>query len=98
MGAVIRGKRTDTAIDTITGVVMNSWGDSSVEYPQNIWFDGGWDNPQIDNPAIIRGLSQYAALMSAGPEDIPACDWNGRNGYAAKPAAFFRCFFVWAMV
>ena len=21
---------------------MNSWGDSSVEYPQNIWFDGGW--------------------------------------------------------
>lgn len=90
MGAVIRGKRTDTAIDTITGVVMNSWGDSAVEYPQNIWFDGGWDNPQIDDPSIIRGLTQYAALMSAGPEDIQAYDWN-EAGTAMQQnlAAFF---------
>ena len=36
----------------------------ALEYPQNIWFDGGWDNPQIDNPAIIRGLSICCSYVS----------------------------------
>ena len=74
MGMVVRGKRTDTAIDTITGVVYNSWGSRSVNYPQNIWFEDGWQSPQMDHPAIQRGLAQYAGLMSAGPDDIKAYD------------------------
>ena len=55
MGMVVRGKRTDTAIDTITGVVYNAWGERNVSYPQNIWFEGNWNSPQMDHPAIQRG-------------------------------------------
>ena len=52
MGMVVPGKRTDTAIDTITGVVYNSWDSREVNYPQNIWIEGDWSKPQMDHPAI----------------------------------------------
>ena len=90
MGMVVRGKRTDTAIDTITGVVYNAWGDRNVSYPQNIWFEGNWNNPQMDHPAIQRGLSQYAGLMSAGPDDVKADDWDeAGTAFQRGLAAFF---------
>ena len=90
MGMVVRGKRTDTAIDTITGVVYNAWGDRNVSYPQNIWFDGDWNSPQMDHPAIQRGLSQYAGLMSAGPDDVKAYDWDeAGTAFQKGLAAFF---------
>ena len=90
MGMVVRGKRTDTAIDTITGVVYNAWGDRNVSYPQNIWFEGNWNNPQMDHPAIQRGLSQYAGLMSAGPDDVKAYDWDeAGTAFQRGLAAFF---------
>ena len=90
MGMVVRGKRTDTAIDTITGVVYNAWGERNVSYPQNIWFDGDWNSPQMDHPAIQRGLSQYAGLMSAGPDDVKAYDWDeAGTAFQRGLAAFF---------
>ena len=90
MGMVVRGKRTDTAIDTITGVVYNAWGERKVSYPQNIWFDGNWNSPQMDHPAIQRGLSQYAGLMSAGPDDVKAYDWDeAGTAFQRGLAAFF---------
>jgi len=90
MGMVVRGKRTDTAIDTITGVVYNAWGERNVSYPQNIWFDGDWNSPQMDHPAIQRGLSQYAGLMSAGPDDVKAYDWDeAGTAFQKGLAAFF---------
>ena len=90
MGMVVRGKRTDTAIDTITGVVYNSWGSRSVNYPQNIWFEDGWQSPQMDHPAIQRGLAQYAGMMSAGPDDIKAYDWNeAGTAFQQNLSAFF---------
>ena len=90
MGMVVRGKRTDTAIDTITGVVYNAWGDRNVSYPQNIWFEGDWNRPQMDHPAIQRGLSQYAGLMSAGPDDVKAYDWDeAGTAFQRGLAAFF---------
>ena len=90
MGMVVRGKRTDTAIDTITGVVYNAWGERNVSYPQNIWFEGNWNSPQMDHPAIQRGLSQYAGLMSAGPDDVKAYDWDeAGTAFQRGLAAFF---------
>jgi len=90
MGMVVRGKRTDTAIDTITGVVYNAWGERNVNYPQNIWFDGNWNSPQMDHPAIQRGLSQYAGLMSAGPDDVKAYDWDeAGTAFQKGLSAFF---------
>ena len=90
MGMVVRGKRTDTAIDTITGVVYNAWGERNVSYPQNIWFEGDWNRPQMDHPAIQRGLSQYAGLMSAGPDDVKAYDWDeAGTAFQRGLAAFF---------
>ena len=90
MGMVVRGKRTDTAIDTITGVVYNAWGERNVNYPQNIWFDGNWNRPQMDHPAIQRGLSQYAGLMSAGPDDVKAYDWDeAGTAFQKGLSAFF---------
>ena len=90
MGMVVRGKRTDTAIDTITGVVYNAWGSRDVNYPHNIWFDGNWNSPQMDHPAILKGLSQYAGLMSAGPDDVKAYDWDeAGTAFQQGLAAFF---------
>ena len=90
MGMVVRGKRTDTAIDTITGVVYNAWGERNVSYPQNIWFEGDWNRPQMDHPAIQRGLSQYAGLMSAGPDDLKAYYWDeAGTAFQRGLAAFF---------
>ena len=89
-GAVLRGIRSDTLIDTITGFVNNSVGPADRSAPYNVWFDGGWDNPKMDNPDIVRGLANYAELMKAGPVNIQAMDWpDASQFFQAGGAAFF---------
>ena len=41
-----------------------------------VWFDGDWSKPRLDDPAIQKGLSDYAGLMQAGPSDILSYNWN----------------------
>jgi len=89
-GAVMRGLRTDTNIDTISGLVFNAWGDRPIEGPYGVWFDGDWSKPRLDDPAIQKGLSDYAGLMTAGPSDILSYNWNeAGNAFCAGQAAFF---------
>lgn len=89
-GAVLRGIRSDTLIDTITGFVNNSVGDSDRSAPYNVWFDGDWSSPRMNDPDIVRGLSNYAELMKAGPVNIQALDWpDAAQLFSAGGAAFF---------
>jgi len=89
-GAVMRGIRSDTLIDTITGMVNNSVGDADRSAPYNVWFDGDWSKPKMDDPDIVRGLANYAELMKAGPVNIQAMDWSDASqNFMAGGAAFF---------
>jgi multiple sugar transport system substrate-binding protein len=89
-GAVLRGIRSDTLIDTITGFVNNSVGAADRSAPYNVWFSGDWSNPNMDNPDIIRALTNYAELMKTGPINIQAMDWSDASQFfMAGGAAFF---------
>ncbi|MEM7022735.1 MAG: extracellular solute-binding protein [Pseudomonadota bacterium] len=89
-GAVLRGIRSDTLIDTITGFVNNSVGEADRSAPYNVWFAGDWANPKMDDPDIVRGLANYAELMKAGPVNIQAMDWpDASQFFMAGGAAFF---------
>ncbi len=89
-GAVLRGIRSDTLIDTITGFVNNSVGEANRSAPYNVWFDGDWSAPRMEDPDIVRGLSNYAELMKAGPVNIQAMDWpDASQFFMAGGAAFF---------
>ena len=89
-GAVVRGVRSDTVMDTVTGMVNNSVGEANRDAPYNIWFDGGWDNPSLDDTGITRGLANYAELMKTGPVNIQAMDWSDASQlFMAGGAAFF---------
>ena len=89
-GAVMRGIRSDTLIDTITGIVNNSVGEASRQAPYNVWFDGDWSMPRMNDPDIVRGLANYAELMKAGPINIQALDWpEASQLFQAGGAAFF---------
>ncbi|RZM75698.1 extracellular solute-binding protein [Leptolyngbya iicbica] len=87
-GAVMRGVRSDTIIDTVTGLVLNSWGSPATPLPYNVWFDRDWQRPRFTDPKIVAGLTAYAQLMQAGPPNIQAIDWPEatqlfQNGQAA---------------
>jgi len=89
-GAVMRGIRSDTIMDTLTGVVFNSWGSDPSTLPYNLWFDGDWTKARFTDPRIQEGLSNYAALMKAGPPNIQSIDWPDANQlFAQGKAAFF---------
>ena len=89
-GAVLRGIRSDTLIDTVTGFVNNSVGAADRSAPQNVWFDGDWSKPKMNDPDIVRGLANYAELMKAGPVNIQAMDWpDASQFFMAGGAAFF---------
>lgn len=89
-GAVMRGIRSDTIMDTLTGVVFNSWGSDPTPLPYNIWFDGDWTKPRVTDPRITEGLANYAGLMKAGPPNIQSIDWNDANQlFAQGKVAFF---------
>jgi multiple sugar transport system substrate-binding protein len=87
-GAVMRGVRSDTIIDTVTGLVLNSWGDQVAPLPYNVWFDRDWQQPRFTDPKIVAGLTADAQLMQAGPPNIQTLDWPQatqlfQNGQAA---------------
>jgi multiple sugar transport system substrate-binding protein len=74
-GAVMRGIRSHTIMDTVTGMVFNNWGADPVDLPYNVWFEDDWANPLLTDERVARGLSHYAGMMSAGPSNIQALDW-----------------------
>ncbi len=89
-GATMRGIRSDTLIDTVTGIVYNSFGSDPTPLPQNVWFDGDWSKPRLTDPRIVRGLSNYASLMKSGPINIQAMDWpDAARTFQQGRAAFF---------
>ena len=90
-GAVMRGIRSDTLIDTISGVVFNSWGNpNDVKAPYGIWFDNNWSSPRLTDSKIVRGLNDYASLMKAGPVNIQSIDWpDAEQVFKQQRAAFF---------
>jgi multiple sugar transport system substrate-binding protein len=90
VGAVMRGIRSDTIMDTLTGLVLNAWGDADAPTPYNVWFDGAWDAPRLDDPAVCQGLTDYAMLLAAGPANKFAIDWPDANTlFQQGRAAFF---------
>jgi multiple sugar transport system substrate-binding protein len=89
-GAVMRGIRSHTIMDTLTGVVFNAVGDMESPTPFNIWFDGSWDAPRLDDPAVCKGLADYAGLLAAGPANKYAIDWPDADTlFKQGKAAFF---------
>ncbi|WP_129667466.1 extracellular solute-binding protein [Phytoactinopolyspora endophytica] len=90
-GSVVRGVRSDGLRDTITAMVLNQWAlDREIEAPYNVWFDGSWDEPRLTDPSIVNGLSDYAALVAAGPSNRFNLDWpDATSLFAQGKAAFF---------
>jgi multiple sugar transport system substrate-binding protein len=89
-GAVMRGIRSDTVIDTVTGIVLNAFGDRDAALPYNVWFDGDWAKPRVDDEHITLGLSHYAGLLEAGPPNVLALDWpDASTLFQQGRAAFF---------
>lgn len=90
-GAVMRGIRSDTLIDTISGVVFNAWGNpADVKAPYGIWFNNSWSNPRLTDAKIVNGLNDYAMLMQAGPVNIQSIDWpDAEQVFKQERAAFF---------
>lgn len=89
-GSVMRGQRSGSLVDTMTGIVLNAWGEADAPLPYNIWFDGAWDKPRFDDPRIATGLSHYAGLLKAGPENALSFGWEDASRYFAQgKAAFF---------
>lgn len=90
-GAVERGVRSDTARDTLTGFVLNEWPkDRAIVSPYNVWFDGSWGNPRLDDPNIVAGVTDYAQLLATGPANKYNLDWNDCVSlFQQGKAAFF---------
>ncbi len=89
-GSVMRGQRSASLVDTMTSVVLNAWGEAEAPLPYNIWFDNAWDKPRFDDPRIATGLSNYAGLLKAGPENALSFGWEDASRYFAQgKAAFF---------
>ena len=89
-GSVMRGQRSASLVDTMTGVVLNAWGEEPAALPYNIWFDGAWEKPRFDDPRITTGLANYAGLLKAGPENALSFGWEDASRYFAQgKAAFF---------
>ncbi|QQE66238.1 ABC transporter substrate-binding protein [Leptolyngbya sp. BL0902] len=90
VGMVLRGVPADTIIDTVTGVVLNEWGNDPTPLPFNLWFDGDWSRPRMTDPRIVAGLTTYANLMRAGPPTIKQMDWaEATDLFRAGKAAFY---------
>jgi multiple sugar transport system substrate-binding protein len=90
VGAVMRGIRSDTIMDTLSGVVLNAWGAADAPTPYNVWFDGSWDAPRLDDPGVCQGLTDYAMMLAAGPANKFAIDWPDANTlFQQGKAAFF---------
>lgn len=89
-GAVMRGVQSDTIIDTAAGIMFNSWGSDPAPLPFNLWFDGDWQKPRLNDPRIVEGLTTYARLMQAGPATAQQIDWSEATQlFQAGRAAFY---------
>jgi len=91
-GSVVRGVRATGIVDTPTGLVLNEWPAASgkIKLPFNVWFDGAWNKPRLTNPAIVKGLSDYAELIAAGPPNRFSLDWPDANTlFTQGKAAFY---------
>ncbi len=89
-GAVMRGIRSDTIMDTLSGVVWDAWGAADAPAPYGLWFDGGWDKPRLTNAKVCQGLANYGKLLAAGPPNKFAIDWPDANTlFSQGKAAFF---------
>jgi multiple sugar transport system substrate-binding protein len=89
-GAVMRGIRSDTIMDTLSGVVWNSFGDRAAPTPYGMWFDGAWDQPRLTDPGVCGGLANYGRLLATGPENKYAIDWPDANTlFSQGKAGFF---------
>jgi multiple sugar transport system substrate-binding protein len=89
-GSVMRGIRSDTIMDTLSGVVWNSWGAADAPTPYGMWFDGAWDKPRLTDPGVCGGLTNYGKLLATGPANKYAIDWPDANTlFSQGKAAFF---------
>jgi len=89
-GAVMRGIRSDTIMDTFSGVVFDKWGAKDAPPPYGLWFDGGWDKPRLTDPDICAGITNYAKMLAAGPANKFSIDWPDANTlFSQGKAAFF---------
>ncbi|WP_439603531.1 ABC transporter substrate-binding protein [Shinella sp.] len=89
-GASMRGKRSAELVDTMTGIVLDAWGNEPADLPYNIWFDGDWSKPRFDDPRIAKGLSYYAGLLKAGPPSALSYGWEDASRFFSQGnAAFF---------
>jgi multiple sugar transport system substrate-binding protein len=89
-GSIMRGIRSDTIMDTLSGVVWNSWGAADAPTPYGMWFDGGWDKPRLTDPRVCGGLENYGRLLAAGPANKYAIDWGDANTlFSQGKAAYF---------
>ncbi len=92
VGSVVRGVRAAAIVDTPTAFVFNEWPSTnpSIALPYNVWFDGSWTSPRLTDPAIAKGLSDYAALIAAGPSNRLSLDWPDANAlFSQGKAAFY---------
>jgi len=89
-GAVMRGIASEAIIDTVTGIVLDSWGDAATPLPYNVWFARDWQQPRFTDPRIVEGLTAYAQLMQAGPPNIKDINWpEATELFQAGKVAFY---------
>jgi multiple sugar transport system substrate-binding protein len=89
VGAVMRGVRSDTLMDTLSGVVFDAFGAAAAPAPFGLWFDGAWDKPRLTDPAVCQGLANYAGMVAAGPANKFALDWPAANQLFQQGKAAF---------
>jgi multiple sugar transport system substrate-binding protein len=90
VGSVMRGVRSDTIMDTLSGVVFDAFGGGATPTPYGLWFDGAWDKPRLTDPGVCAGLTNYAKLLAAGPSNKFDLDWDGTNAlFQQGKVAFF---------
>jgi multiple sugar transport system substrate-binding protein len=86
----MRGIRSDTIMDTLSGVVWNSFGAADAPTPYGMWFDGAWDKPRLTDERVCGGLANYGNLLAAGPANKYAIDWPDANTlFSQGKAAYF---------
>jgi len=79
-GSVVRGL-ANADIDILTSLVYNQWSNTAgkISLPYNVWFKDSWNSPRMTDPSVVKGLSDYAALMAAGPPERFKVDWSMAN-------------------
>lgn len=90
-GAIMRGVRSDLTLGTMTGLVFNQVpATAQIEQPYNVWFDGAWDKPTLEEPGVKQGIVDYAKLLATGPSNKFNIDWADANAlFSQGKAAFY---------